>query len=200
MGIGGISMWQLLILLLIVVLVFGTKRLRNMGSDLGAAVKGFRKGMEEEKAEKEETLKPDQIGADATPSVTPENSAASEESASTEESVKSDEKAGFAEIMLLSLVGLLVLGPERLPAVARTLGGLARKARSSWLSLRRSIEAELHAEELKKPHESVKEEFKSAVEDIKSGVDSVKDKVESMQSIDPAAVFQDPSKESDEQQ
>ena len=49
MGIGGISMWQLLILLLIVVLVFGTKRLRNMGSDLGAAVKGFRKGMEEEK-------------------------------------------------------------------------------------------------------------------------------------------------------
>ena len=45
MGFGGISMWQLLILLLIVVLVFGTKRLRNMGGDLGAAVKGFRKGM-----------------------------------------------------------------------------------------------------------------------------------------------------------
>jgi len=49
MGIGGISMWQLLVLLLIVVLVFGTRRLRSMGSDLGAAVKGFRKGMEDEK-------------------------------------------------------------------------------------------------------------------------------------------------------
>ena len=61
MGIGGISMWQLLILLLIVVLVFGTKRLRNMGSDLGAAVKGFRKGMEEGKEEREEKLEPDQI-------------------------------------------------------------------------------------------------------------------------------------------
>ena len=61
MGIGGISMWQLLILLLIVVLVFGTKRLRNMGSDLGAAVKGFRKGMEEAKEEPEEKLEPDQI-------------------------------------------------------------------------------------------------------------------------------------------
>jgi len=61
MGIGGISMWQLLILLLIVVLVFGTKRLRNMGSDLGAAVKGFRKGMEEGK---EEPLEPDRISAD----------------------------------------------------------------------------------------------------------------------------------------
>lgn len=46
--IGGISVWQLLILLLIVVLVFGTKRLRNVGGDLGSAVKSFRKGMEEE--------------------------------------------------------------------------------------------------------------------------------------------------------
>lgn len=65
MGIGGISMWQLLILLLIVVLVFGTKRLRNMGSDLGAAVKGFRKGMEDEKEKDREQLEAD-IGAGAT--------------------------------------------------------------------------------------------------------------------------------------
>ncbi len=64
MGFGGISMWQLLILLLIVVLVFGTKRLRNMGSDLGAAVKGFRKGMDEGIEGKEEKLEPDQISAD----------------------------------------------------------------------------------------------------------------------------------------
>jgi sec-independent protein translocase protein TatA len=61
MGIGGISMWQLLILLLIVVLVFGTKRLRNMGSDLGAAVKGFRTGMDDVK---EEMLEPDQLASD----------------------------------------------------------------------------------------------------------------------------------------
>ncbi len=64
MGIGGISMWQLLILLLIVVLVFGTKRLRNMGGDLGAAVKGFRKGMEDVKDEGEEKLEPDQIASE----------------------------------------------------------------------------------------------------------------------------------------
>ena len=64
MGIGGISMWQLLILLLIVVLVFGTKRLRNMGGDLGAAVKGFRKGMEEVKDDLEEKLEPDQLPKD----------------------------------------------------------------------------------------------------------------------------------------
>jgi sec-independent protein translocase protein TatA len=51
--IGGISTWQLLILLLIVVLVFGTKRMRSIGSDLGGALKGFRKGIEENDSEKE---------------------------------------------------------------------------------------------------------------------------------------------------
>ena len=59
MGIGGISIWQLLILLAIVVLVFGTKRLRNMGGDLGAAIKGFRKGMEDEKNTESEQLEAD---------------------------------------------------------------------------------------------------------------------------------------------
>ena len=53
MGASGISIWQLLIVLLIVVLVFGTKRLKNLGGDLGGAIKSFRKGMTE--AEKAET-------------------------------------------------------------------------------------------------------------------------------------------------
>ncbi len=42
MGIGGISVWQLLIILLIVVVIFGPKRIRNIGSDLGHALKSFR--------------------------------------------------------------------------------------------------------------------------------------------------------------
>lgn len=42
----GISIWQLLIVLLIVVMLFGTKRLKNIGGDLGGAIKGFRKAME----------------------------------------------------------------------------------------------------------------------------------------------------------
>jgi len=46
MGLGGISIWQLLIILLIVVLVFGTKRLKTLGGDLGGALKSFRKAME----------------------------------------------------------------------------------------------------------------------------------------------------------
>lgn len=44
---GSFSIWHWLIVLLIVVMVFGTKKLRNMGSDLGGAVKGFKDGMKE---------------------------------------------------------------------------------------------------------------------------------------------------------
>ncbi len=47
MGLGGISIWQLLIILLIVVMIFGTKRLRSLGSDLGGAIKGFRKSVQD---------------------------------------------------------------------------------------------------------------------------------------------------------
>jgi sec-independent protein translocase protein TatA len=48
MGIGGISIWQLLIILAIVIMLFGTKRLRTLGTDVGSAVKGFRKSMQDE--------------------------------------------------------------------------------------------------------------------------------------------------------
>ncbi|MCW3149353.1 twin-arginine translocase TatA/TatE family subunit [Stutzerimonas stutzeri] len=56
MGFGGISVWQLLIILLIVIMLFGTKRLKGLGSDLGDAIKGFRKSMgtDEEKPSVEE--------------------------------------------------------------------------------------------------------------------------------------------------
>ena len=42
---GSLSIWHWLIVLLVVMLVFGTKKLRNIGSDLGGAVKGFKEGM-----------------------------------------------------------------------------------------------------------------------------------------------------------
>ena len=54
MGIGGISIWQLLIVLLIVVLLFGTKKLRNMGGDIGSAMKNFRQAVKDPDAEKKE--------------------------------------------------------------------------------------------------------------------------------------------------
>lgn len=48
MGLGGISIWQLLIILVIVVLLFGTKKLKGLGSDLGDAVKGFKKAINDD--------------------------------------------------------------------------------------------------------------------------------------------------------
>ena len=48
---GAFSIWHWLLVLLVVVLVFGTKKLRNVGEDLGVAVKGFREGMREGTAE-----------------------------------------------------------------------------------------------------------------------------------------------------
>jgi sec-independent protein translocase protein TatA len=44
---GGIGIWQLIIILVIVLLLFGTKRLRNLGGDLGGAIKGFKGAMKE---------------------------------------------------------------------------------------------------------------------------------------------------------
>jgi len=63
MGFGGISIWQLLIVLAIVLLLFGSKKLRGLGSDLGGAVKGFRGAMQD--GEKEEAAPKEQTKLDA---------------------------------------------------------------------------------------------------------------------------------------
>lgn len=51
MGFGGIGIWQLLIILAIVVLLFGTKRLSSIGTDLGKAIKGFKKSVKDDDGE-----------------------------------------------------------------------------------------------------------------------------------------------------
>ncbi len=73
---------------------------------------------------------------------------------------------GFAEIFLLALIGLIVLGPEKLPGIARTAGGLIRKARSSWYSLRRSIEAELAEADISESVNKAAREIKKVGQEI----------------------------------
>ncbi|GAA6135561.1 Sec-independent protein translocase subunit TatA [Oceaniserpentilla sp. 4NH20-0058] len=61
---GGISVWQLLIILVVVILIFGTKKLRTLGGDLGDAVKGFKKALnEDEKKQEAEKLENQQADA-----------------------------------------------------------------------------------------------------------------------------------------
>jgi sec-independent protein translocase protein TatA len=50
----GISIWQLLIVLVIVIVLFGTKKLRNLGGDLGSAIKNFRQSMNTGESEEQE--------------------------------------------------------------------------------------------------------------------------------------------------
>lgn len=74
---GGISIWQLVIIAVIVVLLFGTKKLGSIGSDLGASIKGFKKAMSDDEKEKQDksaqdadftakslTEKPDEVKKD----------------------------------------------------------------------------------------------------------------------------------------
>lgn len=65
MGAGGIGIWQLLIILAIVLLLFGTKRLRNLGGDVGGAIKGFKKAMDDGE-EKKALTKEEENKAQAT--------------------------------------------------------------------------------------------------------------------------------------
>ena len=61
MGFGGISIWSLLLILAIVILLFGTKKLRNVGGDLGGAIRSFKKSVKEEEVAKDESEPESQI-------------------------------------------------------------------------------------------------------------------------------------------
>jgi len=64
---GSFSIWHWLIVLLVVVLIFGTKKLKNMGSDLGAAVKGFKDGVRDGGSSPETPAPPSQQVTNARP-------------------------------------------------------------------------------------------------------------------------------------
>ncbi len=62
----GISIWQLLIILVIVLLVFGAKKLKSLGSDLGGAVKGFKESMNDESEENQPKQEPPAVANQST--------------------------------------------------------------------------------------------------------------------------------------
>ncbi|MEO8670339.1 MAG: Sec-independent protein translocase protein TatB [Tahibacter sp.] len=86
---------------------------------------------------------------------------------------------GFSEILLIGVVALIVLGPERLPGAARTVGALLRRARASWSNVRAEVERELAAEELKRNMRETAAAvdpgpaLRAAAEDLKSTRDDV---------------------------
>lgn len=80
----------------------------------------------------------------------------------------------FMEILVISIVALIVIGPERLPTVARTLGHLYGRCRNFVYSVRTDIHNEMRMEELKKMQSSVQETVQSVEDSVQQGVDQLK--------------------------
>lgn len=112
---------------------------------------------------------------------------------------------GFGELLLIGLVGLLVLGPERLPGVAKTLGGFVRKARRTWQQMRVELEQEVDRSriqdiknEMTETRQQLRETMKSADQSLRDTGDQLKqtvDKIRESPSVDkPASPSTDSAK------
>lgn len=74
--------------------------------------------------------------------------------------------AGFTEILLLAVIALIVVGPQKLPMIARTAGRLARQARNAWQGLQSELQAELDADHNRKIMESTRDKADPAPTDV----------------------------------
>jgi sec-independent protein translocase protein TatB len=145
---GSFSIWHWLIVLLVVVMIFGTKKLRNLGSDLGGAVKGFKEGM---KSEEEPSKQLKEGGQTIETSTTP--------TSDTQQIARySMFELSFSELMVILVVALVVIGPERLPKVARTLGLLWGRAQRYVNGVKADIERDMAIAELREMKEKIQAE------------------------------------------
>jgi len=80
---------------------------------------------------------------------------------------------GFAEMMIIAIVALLVIGPERLPAVARSTGKWVAKIKNFVSSVKDDVEREFKTDELRKMLDQQKDELQSLKEAMNSTKDSV---------------------------
>lgn len=85
---------------------------------------------------------------------------------------------GFNELLLIAVLALIVLGPERLPGVARTVGAMARRARSVWADVQADVTRELEMQSIKDDIANVATGVQATVtplvEDIQSTVENVR--------------------------
>ena len=82
---------------------------------------------------------------------------------------------GFSELLLVALVALVVLGPERLPRAARFLGLWVRRARAQWHSVKSELERDLAAEELQRSLREGREAFRQAGDELREAGHAVRD-------------------------
>ena len=99
---------------------------------------------------------------------------------------------GFSELLILAVVALVVLGPERLPKAARFAGLWVRRARAQWYSVKSELERDLAAEELRKSLHDTQEAmrgFEDSVRrtgsDVEREFDAVRDQVSATGAPEP---------------
>lgn len=85
------------------------------------------------------------------------------------------------ELAVIGVIALLVLGPERLPGAARTVGALVRRAQRSWSGLRADIERELAADELKRQLEQTRQQI--GADDMKRDLEATRKAI--VRDLDP---------------
>ena len=121
----GISPWSILLILIIVVVLFGTKKLRNIGSDLGAAMKSFKKSSREDPTTEKNI-----------------------DDNNKKTSIMFD--LGFWDLFFLFLLALFVLGPERLPVFASYLGKQFGKVQRYFSNVKNQIDDEVDSTDINK--------------------------------------------------
>jgi sec-independent protein translocase protein TatB len=84
----------------------------------------------------------------------------------------------LGKLMLLALVALIVLGPEKLPHAARTAGALVRRLRSGWDSVRAEVERELEIEDLKRTAREAAAKAEAMQQDVNSTMRRTREQVE----------------------
>ena len=169
---GSFSIWHWLIVLVIVMLIFGTKKLRNIGADLGGAVRGFKDGMREGGATRRAESPPHRRRSPARRSKAKSRARASTRSEHADRGRTPFHKApprrlfvlwrdmfdiGFSELMVIGLVALIVIGPEKLPRVARTVGHLAGRLQRYVSDVKADINREIELDELRKMRDSMQQ-------------------------------------------
>jgi sec-independent protein translocase protein TatB len=100
----------------------------------------------------------------------------------------------FGKLVLLALVALIVLGPEKLPGAARTAGALLRRVRNGWDSVRAEVERELEVEEIRRTAreaaaraEAAQNEFKESMQQVRQPVEEAAVTLKSAAAPAPAA-------------
>ncbi|SES85801.1 Sec-independent protein translocase TatB [Nitrosomonas marina] len=85
----------------------------------------------------------------------------------------------FFEILIISIIALIVVGPERLPQVARTLGHLISRCRQFVYSVRTDIHNEIRMEELKQMHHTMQDTVQSIEDSVRKEINEIKSVTES---------------------